>query len=207
MLYIKKTTIIWLSSTDKKLYFTDAEQKISSGLSAEEFDDMASYLEPFKGQFQRFDYMESLNILLMHIRQGTTYEFLVLLVKKMTGRTLTSDAFSLMMRRVLFILVGPNKDGYNESYHARFSMKPIYRSVGKYFDKYINFHIDTYKKFRSSGASTFAKALSLTTDALTDLIEACDGGDPDDIEKYIEENYVLNDMFVVVDATYVSNYS
>lgn len=53
---------------DKRLYFTDTEQKIVTGLSKDEFEDMASYLEPYDGQYRRFDYKESLNILLMHIR-------------------------------------------------------------------------------------------------------------------------------------------
>ena len=53
---------------DKKLYFTDKDQKIATGLSSAEFEDMASYLLPYKGQFRKFDYREALNILLIHIR-------------------------------------------------------------------------------------------------------------------------------------------
>ena len=186
------------------MYFNDAEQKISSGLSSVEFEEMAEYLRPFKGQFHTFDYIECLNILLMHIRQGTKYEFLQLVVRKMIGRTLTTDAFSLMIRRVLYILVGQNKDGYPETYHKRFSTKPIYRSVGHYYDKYVNYDTDNYNIYRTSGASTFAKALAKTKDELIDIIEYCEGGDPNDIEEYLENDLFMHDMYVVVDATYVS---
>ena len=164
---------------------------------------MAGFLEKYKGQFQTFDHKECLNILLMHIRQGNKYEFLMLIVQRMTGRKLTADAFSLMMRRVLFILVGKNKDGYDESYHKRFSGKKIYSSVGQYYDTHINFDTDNYKIYRNSGASTLAKSLTMTKDHLIDVIEACEGGDPVAIVDYMESNFSMADMYITADATYV----
>ena len=190
---------------DKKLYFNDTEQKVTTGLSMVEFDEMAEFLYPFAGQFQTFDYKEALNILLMHIRQGTNYEFLLILVQKMTGKKMTYDAFSIMVRRCLYILVGQNQEGYEETYHIRFSNKPIYRSVGKYFNTYITLDTSTYDYFRSSGASVLSKALSMTKDELYDLIESCEGGDADDIVEYVESHLYMSDMYVAVDATYVSH--
>ena len=190
---------------DRKLYFNDTEQKVTTGLSMVEFEEMAEFLSPFSGQFQTFDYKEALNILLMHIRQGTNYEFLLILVEKMTGKKLTYDAFSLVIRRCLYILVGRNQEGYEETYHKRFSNKRIYRSVGKYFNKYITLDMSTYEYFRTTGASVLSKALSLTRDELIDLIESCEGGADDDVVEYVESHIFMSDMYVAVDATYVSS--
>ena len=213
---------------DKKLYFTDKDQKIATGLSEAEFEDMASYLVPFKGQFRRFDYKEALNILLIHIRKvlnifrrfsygiillsntlrhAEKYEFLKLIVRKMTDRELTDDAFSLLIRRVLFILVGKNRWGYNETYHKRVS-KNIYGNVGLYYVKYVNLNQSNYKKFLKDGASVFTKGLAMDLFALQDLISYCEDEDTtnEEIKEHCDTNLELTDLFVCIDGTYVSHF-
>ena len=58
----------WKKRGDRKFLMTDNQQRDSTGLSSTEFEDLAGYLEPFASRFRIFDYKESLNILLIHIR-------------------------------------------------------------------------------------------------------------------------------------------
>lgn len=124
----------------------------------------------------------------------------------MTGRSLTRDSFSLMLRRTLYVLGGENRWGYEETYHNRIS-KRTYRAVGKYYDQYINLDLSNYEIFMKDGGSVLAKGLSLDRSDLLDLIAYCEDEDIDDsdIKEYVDHHLELKDLFVCIDGTYVSH--
>ena len=126
----------------------------------------------------------------------------------MTGRSLSKDAFSLMIRRTLYILVGENRWGYRETYHNRIS-KNKYSSVGKCYDRYINLDLSNYDIFMRDGSSAYAKGLSLDTWELQEIIEYCEEEDTtaSDIKEYCDDNLYLDDLYVCIDGTYVSVYN
>ena len=138
-------------------------------------------------------------------RHAEKYEFLKLIVKKMTDRELIDDAFSLLIRRCLFILVGRNRWGYEETYHKRVS-KNMYSNVGLYYDHYINLKQSNYKTFMKDGGSIFTKGLAMNLFELQDLIAYCEDEDVtnDDIKEYCDNHLELKDLFVCIDGTYVS---
>ena len=123
----------------------------------------------------------------------------------MTDRSLTRDAFSLMIRRTLYILVGENRWGYQETYHNRIP-KNIYSTAGKYYDHYINLDLSNYEIFMRDGSSAYAKGLSCDSWELQDLIDYCQDEDTtdSDIKEYCDNNLFLRDLFVCIDGTYVS---
>ena len=53
---------------DKKFYLNERQQRNSTGLSPQEFEAIAKYLEPFASRFVEFDYKECLNLFMTHVR-------------------------------------------------------------------------------------------------------------------------------------------
>ena len=192
---------------NRKLYFDDRIQRVCTGLSSEEFDYLAEYLEPFQNRFKSFDYKEVLNLLLLMIRQGANFQFLRAITFQMTRRDMTPEDFSLCVKRCLFLLVGESSLGFEETWHKhvkdKFGKSAHSGLIGIFYKKYVNLDKKLHSIMRKDGASTLSKALAMERLALIDLIRACDDRSHDEIEHLIENRLYLRDLVVVIDATYV----
>ena len=195
--------------SDRKIYFEDRYQRVNTGLSLEEFEYLASYLEPFASRFIRFDYKEILNLLLLMIRQGMNFQILKSIAYQITRKEMTFEDFSLACKRALFILVGPSNLGFEETWHLQvkktFGKSVHSQKIGQFYSKYVNLSKDLHKTMRLDGASTMAKALSMSKLQLIDFISACDDRSPEEIEHLVESKLFMRDLVIVIDATYVIN--
>ena len=192
---------------DRKLYFDDRLQRVCTGLSADEFEYLAQYIQPFQSRFISFDYKEVLNLLLLMIRQGVNFQFLKAIAFQMTRRDMTFEDFSLAVKRCLFILVGESSLGFEETWHNRvrdkFGKSVHSSSIGNFYRKYVNLDKKLHSIMRTDGASTLSKALDKTRLELIDLIGACNDRSHDEIQHLVETRLYLRDLVVVTDATYV----
>ena len=192
---------------DRKIYFEDRYQRINTGLSLEEFEYLALYLEPFASRFKKFDHKEVLNLLLLMIRQGMNFQILRSIAYQITRKEMTFEDFSLACKRALFILVGTANLGFEETWHVKveksFGKSVHSQKIGGFYRKYINLDKKLHQTMRTDGASTLAKGLSMTKLQLIDFISACDDRSHDEIEHLVENRLFVRDLVIVIDATYV----
>lgn len=192
---------------DQRLHFDDRIQRVCTGLSSEEFEYLAEYIQPFESRFIAFDYKEVLNLLLLMIRQGVNFQFLKAIAYQMTKRNMTFEDFSLAVKRCLFILVGETSQGFEETWHNgvknKFGKSVHSRLIGGFVKKYINLDKKLHSIMRKDGASTLSKALDMTRLELIDLIDSCHDRSHDEVKHLVETRLYLRDLVVVIDATYV----
>ena len=132
--------------------------------------------------------------------------------KSRTERTLKPESLSLIIRRVLFILVGKNEDGgdqpggFKESWFdglaKRLRTSP---NCGDFLKKYINFKPETLQYVMKNGSSTFARAYAMDELTLRDLIDYCKQLEtPEEVMAACERHLTMSDLEIAADATYVS---
>ena len=113
------------------------------------------------------------------------------------------------MRRVLFILTGPDKykipnrlEHEVPMYYDNLSVKSIGKRAGQFFEDYINFDDDQFYTIRSSGSSVLTKALTMPLRELKYLISwASDGKTVDQIADKVD-SFIVQDLHWAMDATY-----
>ena len=122
---------------------------------------------------------------------------------------MTSQFFSLVIRRVLFILVGKSNLGYKETWYNRvvrtFGKDKASEHIGSFYREKVNANIALQKTIRHEGASTLSKGLEMSKLQLLDFIAACDDRTPVEIQELVESQLFVRDLIMAVDATYVRN--
>ena len=125
-----------------------------------------------------------------------------------TRKTMTSQFFSLVLRRTLFILVGKSNLGNAETWYNRviqtFGRNKNSPLIGKFFHENVNANLSLQKTIRHEGASTLCKSLELSKLELIDLINACADRTAEEIQDLVDSKLYTRDLILVVDATYVS---
>lgn len=53
---------------DRRFLFNDQQQRNATGLTMEEFEELASYLEPFSSYFVKVTVKEAVNLLMVYVR-------------------------------------------------------------------------------------------------------------------------------------------
>ena len=118
----------------------------------------------------------------------------------------------MIIRRVLFILVGKNKDGgdqpdgFKESWFNAVSKRLVASPYcGGFLKKYINFNLETLEYVMNNGSSTFARAYAAGEQYLRDLIDHCHQLEtPEEVMAACERHLTMADLEIAADATYVS---
>ena len=116
------------------------------------------------------------------------------------------------MRRILFILSGPdkykipNRLEHNAKevpmYYDNLPIKSLGDKAGAFYRDYLNFNDSQYFDIRSSGSSVLTKALTMPLDELQHLISwASNGKTADQIAEKVE-SFVVPDLHWAMDATY-----
>ena len=108
---------------------------------------------------------------------GSTFEHLGDIIELTTGKRIRTQSLSLVLRRILFILVGKNIDGFDETWPKMLGKTLLNDGrCGQFVRDQLK--IDPEKLhpiFLKFGASTLSKALETSTARLEDLIESCSG--------------------------------
>ena len=145
--------------------------------------------------------------LIISYRQGLTYEFLLTVFNFKTDRVIKAETLSLLIRRVLFVFIGRNRDGHQETWFNKLPPRLLRNAnCGKFFTKYINLEPKTLDIAVSQGSSTFAKAMAMEEERLRDFIDHCQQCEsPEEVMKECERLLTMKDLEIAADATYVSN--
>lgn len=124
-----------------------------------------------------------------------------------TGKKMTSQFFSLVLRRVLFVLVGKSNLGNKETWFDRvlktFGRDKSSSQIGLFYRKNVNTDLSLQKTIRHEAASTLSKALEMTKFELIDFIDACADRSPMEIQDLVENRLWTRDLVLAIDATYV----